>query len=77
MATIALLLDWSSRVLVLLVVLLAVLFVAWQCLEGIFKLTDYGREWCHFIFNRRTFERWLKSLDDDEQAAKADKGQGE
>lgn len=53
-------LDWSSKGLTVLVVLLAALYVAWQCLEALGRMTAIGTEFRHFIRNRSAFDRWLK-----------------
>jgi hypothetical protein len=55
--------DITSKVLTLLVLLLAGVFVAWQCFEGLARLTTMGAEFRHFIINRRAFERWNRELD--------------
>jgi hypothetical protein len=59
--------DWASKGLTLLVLLLAALFVTWQCIEGIAKITTIGRHFNHFIVNRRMFDRWLKELREKEE----------
>lgn len=56
--------DWASRVLTLLVLLLACLWVAWQLFEGLAKGTAIGGELRHFIINRRAFERWQREIDE-------------
>jgi hypothetical protein len=60
--------DWAGKGLTLLVVLLAALFVTWQCLEGLMKVTTIGRGFFHYCINRRSFERWLEEMREQEQA---------
>lgn len=56
--------DWVSHALTLLVLALAVVFVVWQLFEGLAKVTSTGREFIHFILNRRAFDRWKRELDE-------------
>jgi hypothetical protein len=60
--------DWMSKGLTLLVLLLAVLVAAWQCFEGLAKLTTIGAEFRHFIVNRKNFDRWLFAMMLEERA---------
>jgi hypothetical protein len=55
--------DWASKGLTLLVLLLAALFVLWQCLEGLIKVTTIGRGFFNYCINRHNFERWLRTMD--------------
>lgn len=55
--------DWASKALLLLVVVLACLFVAWQCIEGVMRITEIGREILYFIRNRSAFERWKREVE--------------
>lgn len=56
------LIDWTSKGLTFLVLACAALFVLWQCLEGLLKITTIGRGFFHYCRNRHNFERWLKEL---------------
>lgn len=66
--TLATAIDWASKGTTLLVVLLAALFVTWQCLEGLIKVTTIGRGFFHYCINRRSFERWLAEMKEQEKA---------
>lgn len=70
MSNLTVAIDWAGKGLTLLVLLLAVLFVAWQCLEGVFKITTIGRHFLHYAVNRRAFERWLAEMREREEAGK-------
>lgn len=53
------LIDWTSKGLTFLVLLLAVLFVAWHCLDGLIKITTIGRGFFNYCRNRHAFDRWF------------------
>lgn len=74
MSTIIVAIDWASKGLTLLVLLLAALWVAWQLFEGLAKVTSIGAEFRHFICNRRAFERWNREIDEEQNANQPSKG---
>lgn len=56
------LIDWTSKGLTFLLLLLAALFVVWKCFEGLAKITTIGAEFRHFIVNRTRFDVWLAEM---------------
>jgi len=57
--------DWMSKGLAVLTLLLCALWVAFQIFEGLVKATEFGAAFRHFIINRRAFERWQRELNDE------------
>lgn len=71
LASLVIAIDWASKGLTVLLLILASLWVAWQCIEGLAKLTRTGAEFRHFIVNRRNFDRWLRQTKEEEARDRA------
>lgn len=76
MSALVIAIDWAGKALTLLVLTCAALFVLWQCLEGMMKITTIGRGFFHYCRNRHIFERWLAEMREEEQERKAKKKPG-